>query len=220
MIGHWPATPSSQAAEARLTTNQARTCCLAAINHLVAIDRNDLADCFDDTFADKRRLTPKFIEVIPRGVHVFMQIKCELEASASHNPFDQFRLRTITRVAELAIDVTALSVAPLIPLPAIRIDARQNKPVHAPSRPFTALQPSERSFHAAGFLSVNSRSDQNIRCASRHNTLDCVPWVARDSADATTPPTPRRQCGQSLRDMTVVSAGRAHVRQLTRRSSP
>src|ERR1043166_7139267 len=81
-----------------------------------------------------------------------------------HKPFDQFRFGTIAGVAELAVNVPMLRIAPLIPLPTVGIDARHDKPIHAPPRPCATLQPAQPPFHAAGFFAVDPRRDQNGWC--------------------------------------------------------
>ena len=50
---------------------------------------------------------------------------------------------------------TALTIAPVIPLPTVRIDAREHEPVHAPPPPFVTLQPLQHTFNASRFFAVH-----------------------------------------------------------------
>jgi hypothetical protein len=97
---------------------------------------------------------------------------------AFHKPLHQLRFGTNGRVAKLAIDVAALRVAALIAFPTVGVDARQDKPVHAPLRPLTTLQPAEGAFDTPRFFTVNPCGNQYRFRLSPDFSVHVEEWVA------------------------------------------
>ena len=214
MIRHRPARPLLQARQVGFPADQSRPRSRSSIDHLVPIDGNHFPNRGDDSFAKERRRLTKFVKIIPGGIHILVEIQKEKKTTAFHKPPHQLRFGTNHGITKLAIDVAALRIAALIAFPTIGIDARQDEPVHAPFRPFPALQPAECAFDTTWFFAVNPRGNQYCLRVSADFALHAVEWITPDPAGLLYSSLATRQYLQPLYDLAVITNA-AHAPQLS-----